>query len=428
MTGCDRCVSEGIVCRRDSKPQQRAGGGKATTRRNEANKAAQSSENTASRALGQKSPHSQTSNGIRTPESVTPTLASGTSSVYSVTGELPTPISAAHSEDGSNDIWQVPSLASGNVPMTPSLGVTFNPQDFKWAPGPEDFVVDPEFDAFGLEQDRNVLVETTDLDFSFDDIVSKDDREISGVERSPAPDGGVSRRVASPLTGRKHSRAHHLPSNPSQSQWNNFNRFMSVSSSSRVSTQRPKNEPRFQPTQCDCLAVTLSLLEKVYFQDTRVSLSSWIGLLHKFKQWMRLFQGVTGCTTCRCATNSLMLLVVVCEKLGDSFEVILSIYKQLAEALIQKPGGDTSDMHLLSGGYSVDCIEEFTCLSRCLALRHLNFLYRIIVLLDEKALRQGLQTHHESLQRQIDKLSLIKDVLSQAHLQEARDRGRQEVI
>lgn len=416
------------MCRRDNKPQQRAAGAKAATRRNEANRAARSSESTASRALGQKSTRSQPSNGIRTPETVTPPLASATSSVSSVTGDLPTPPSAAHSDDRFKDAWQVPSLASGNAPMTPSLGGTFDLQDFKYPPGPEDFYVDPEFDAFGLEQDQNVLIEATDLDFSFDDVVNKDDLDMSGGGTSPAPDGSNSRRVTSPLAGRRHSRAHRLPSNAPRSRWSNLNRSMSVLSSSRVSPQRPENELSSPPTQCDCLAVTLSLLEKVYFLNPRVSLSSWIGLLHEFKQWMKLFQDVTRCTTCKCATDSLMLLVVVCEKLGDSFEIILSIYQQLAEALIQKPGGEASDMHLLSGGYSVDCVEEFTSLFRYLALRHLHFLYRIIVSLNEQALRQELQTHHESLQRQMDKIGLIKDALSHAHLQEIEASRCQEVI
>lgn len=302
--------------------------------------------------------------------------------------------------------------------MTPiHSGSGFNLQDWKSPPERGDFFVDPEFDAFGLEQDRNTLIETMDVDFSFDDTVNNDDLEILGVRQSPALDGRDSRRMASPLVNRRNSQAHRFQSNP-PSQWSSFNRPTSVSSSPKMLTQRAKNVLNSRPTQCDCLAVTLSLLEKVYFQDTRVSISCWIGLLHEFKQWMKLFRGVTDCTVCNCATDSLMLLVVVCEKLGDSFKIILNTYERLAEALIEKPGGGAPDMHLLSGGYSVDSVEEFACLFKFLALRQLHFLYRTILSLDERALRQELQMHHESLQRQTHRLVLMKKAFFQAHLQE----------
>ncbi len=424
-TGCDRCVSEGIVCklpekRRDSKTQQKAGVGKAVARRNEANRASMSNRNMASQALTHKCVSSETSNGNKSPETVTPALTSGTSSASSNTTGIPTPLPSAHSDNGSNGMWQMPSLESENATMTLGLGGSdFNLQNLKSPPGLEDFFVDSEFDAFGLEQDDDKLFDNMDLDF-----VNKDDFEMPRVGRSPALDGGESRSMASPLAGRQDSRVHRIPSAPPQSPWSDAHRSMSTSVPSRATTKEAKNDFNSRPMQCDCLGVTLSLLEKVYFRETRVSVSNWIGLLHDFKQWMRSFQGVTDCTACNCATDSLMLLVVVCEKLGDSFGIISTIYEKLAEALNEKSGSRTPEMCMLGGKYSVDTVEEFACLFKYLALRHLQFLYRTTISLDSRALQQELTTHHESLQRQIDRLRLMKSTLNQAHLKETETESK----
>ena len=118
-----------------------------------------------------------------------------------------------------------------------------------------------------------------------------------------------------------------------------------------------------------------------------------------------------------------MLLVVVCEKLGDSFQIISTIYEKLADTLRGTPSSRTPEMCMLGGKYSVDTVEEFVCLFKLLALRHLQFLYRTIISLDSKAIQQELTTHHESLRRQIDRLRLLKGTIDQAHLRET-EAGR----
>ena len=138
---------------------------------------------------------------------------------------------------------------------------------------------------------------------------------------------------------------------------------------------------------------------------------------------MRSFRDVTECTACNCSTDSLMLLVVVGEKLGDSFQVIATIYEKLADALRGSSSSRTPEMCMLGGKYSVDTVEEFACLFKFLALRHLQLLYRTISSLDSKAIQQELTTHHESLHRQIDRLRLLKATIDQAHLEET-EAGR----
>ena len=422
--GCDRCFSEGIVCklpdkRRDSKTQQKAGVGKAAARRNEANtRAAKSNKTMASQALTHKYTSSQTSNGSRTPETVTPTLISYTSSTSSRIVGIPTPLPSAHSDNDPNGFWQMSSLDSGNGTMALSLSASdLDVQSLKSSPGLEDFFVDPDFEAFGLEQDDNGFFDSMDLDFK-----NKDELEMLKVERSPTLDDGDAR--FSPFAGCDDSRVRRLPSAAPRSPWSNAHRSMS---STPVPSSAPLKEAEydldFRPMPCGCLEVTLSLLEKIYFRDTRLSVSNWIGLLHEFKQWMRSFRDVTDCTACNCATDSLMLLVVVCEKLGDSFQIISSIYEKLADALRGTSSSRTPEMCMLGGKYSVDTVEEFACLFKFLALRHLQSLYRTIISLDSKAIQQELTAHHESLHRQIDRLRLLKETIDRAHLKE-REPGR----
>lgn len=367
-----------------------------------------------SQALTHKCTSSQISNVSRTPETVTPTLTSGTSSASSINAEIPNPLPNAHPDNDANGIWQMSSLDSGNGTMALSLsGSDFNMQSLKSPPGLEDFFADTDFDAFGLEQDDDRFFESMDLD-----VGNKNRPEISRAGRCPTLDGGDSRSIASPLAGRHDSQVHRLPSGPPQSPWSNVHPSLSTSVPSRASAKEAENDLNSRPMQCDCLGVTLSLLEKVYFRDTRVSVSNLIGLLHEFKQWMRSFRDVTECTACNCATDSLMLLVVVCEKLGDSFQIISTIYEKLAETSSENSSSSTPEMCMLGGKYSVDTVEEFACLFKFLTFRHLQFLYHTTVSLDNKAVQQELTTHHESLQRQFDRLRLLRGTIGQAHLKE----------
>ena len=312
------------------------------------------------------------------------------------------------------------SLDSGNEIM--ALGVSasdLNVQSLKSPPGLEDFFVDQDFDAFRLEQD-DMFLDNIDLDFE-----NKDGLEMLKVGRSPTldDDDDDARSIVSPFAGCKNSRVRRLPSAPLRSPWSNVHRSMSTPVPSSAPTKEAEHDPDSRPMRCGCLEITLSLLEKVYFRDTRLSVSYWIGLLHEFKQWMRSFRDVTECTACNCSTDSLMLLVVVGEKLGDSFQVITTIYEKLADALRGTSSSRTSEMCMLGGKYSVDTVEEFACLFKFLALRHLQLLYRTILSLDSKAIQQELTTHHESLHRQIDRLRLLKATIDQAHLEET-EAGR----
>ena len=199
------------------------------------------------------------------------------------------------------------------------------------------------------------------------------------VGRSPTLNDGDARSIVSPFTGRR------LPSAPPQSP-SNVHRFMSIPVPLSAPTKEAEHDPNSRSMQYGCLAATLSLLEKVYFRDTRLSVSNWIGLLHEFKQWIRSFRGVTECTACSYATDSLILLVVVCEKLGDSFQIISTIYEKLADALSGTSSSRTPEIYMLGGKYSVDTVEEFVYLFKFLALQHLKILYHPIISLDNKAL------------------------------------------
>ena len=167
--------------------------------------------------------------------------------------------------------------------------------------------------------------------------------------------------------------------------------------------------------QCDCLATTLSLLENVHFREPRASVSTLIHLLHEFKQWVKFFKNVASCTACKFVTDSLMLLVVVCEKLADSFRVVLNVYEKLAEAMSETSTA-TPEVRILSGEYRIDSEEELACLFYSLALRHLQSLHAITLSLDEKAVQEKLTTHHELLQRLHEKHCVMKETLRQAHL------------
>ena len=416
--GCDRCFSEGLVCklpnkRRDSKTQQKAGVAKAAARRNKPNKSM------ASQALAHKYTSSQTSNCSRTPETVTPVLTSYTSSASSKDVGIPTPLPSAQSDNDSNGFWKMSSLDSGNRNMALRLGASDpNVQSLKSPSRLDDFFVDPNFDAFELEQDNDIFLDSRDLDFE-----DKDWLEMLKVGRSPTLDDGDARSIISPFAGCEDSQVCRLPTAPPPSPWNNDHRSMNTPVPLSAPTKKAEHDPDSRHMQCSCLEVTLSLLEKVYFRDTRLSVSNWIGLLHEFKQWMRSFREVAECTACNCATDSLMLLVVVCEKLGDSFQIISTVYEKLADALRGTSSSRTPEMCTLGEKYNVDTVEEFACLFKALALRHLHFLYRTIISLDSRAIQQELTTHHEALHRQINRLRLLKGTIDQAHLKET-EAGR----
>ena len=293
-----------------------------------------------------------------------------------------------------------------------------NVQSLKSPPGLEDFFADPDFDAFELEQD-DVFFDNMDLDFE-----NTDGLEMLKVGRSPTLDDSDAGSIVLPFAGYEDSRVRRLPSAPLRLSWSNVHRSMSTPVPSSAPTKEAEHDLDYRPMQCGCLEVTLSLLEQVYFRDTRLSVSNWIGLLHEFKQWMRSFRDVTECTACNCSTDSLMLLVVVCEKLGDSFQTISTIYEKLADALRGTSSSRAPEMYMLGGKYSVDSVEEFACLFKYLALRHLQLLYRTIISLDSKAIRQELTKHHESLHRQIDRLRLLKATINQAHLEEPEASSR----
>lgn len=373
----------------------------------------------ASQARTHKYTSSPTRNGSRTPETVTPTLTSYISSASSKDVGIPNPLPSAHSENDPNGLWQMSSSESGNGIMTLSLSASdLNVQSLKSPTGLEDFFADPDFDAFELEHD-DVFFDNMDLDFE-----NTDGLEVLKVGRSPTLDDGDARSIVSPSAGYEDSQARRLPFTPLRSPWSNLHRSMSTPVPSSAPTKEAEHDLDYRPMQCGCLNVTLSLLEKVYFRDTRLSVSNWIGLLHEFKQWMRSFRDVTECTACNCSTESLMLLVVVCEKLGDSFQIISSIYEKLADELKGTSSSRAPEMCMLGGKYSVDTVEEFACLFKFLALRHLQHLYRTILSLDSKAIQLELTTHHESLHRQIDRLRLLKATIYQAHLEETEAGSR----
>ena len=382
--------------------------------RNEANtRASKSNKTIAAQAPTHKYTSSQTSNGSTTPETVTPTLTSCTSSASSKALGTPN-LPNAHLDNGPHDFWHMSSLDSENGAMAPSLSASdFNLQSLKSPPGLDDFFVDPDFDAFVHEQDDDRFFDNMDLDFG-----NNDDLEMPKVGKSLALNDGYARSMDSPFGSRQDSPVHRRPFAPPTSPWNNMHRSISTPVPSGAPTKEAEHDPDIRPTQCGCLGVTLSLLEKAHFRDTRLSVSNWMGLLHEFKKWMRSFRDVTECTACNCATDSLMLLVVVCEKLGDSFQIISTIYEKLADALSVASSSRTPEMCTLGGEYSVDTVEEFVCLFKFLALRHLKSLYRTIKSLDNKAIQQELTTHHESLYRQIDRLRLLKGTIDQAHLNE----------
>lgn len=414
--GCVRCFSEGLVCklpnkRQDSKTQQKAGVGKVAARRNKPNK------NMASQALTHMYTSSQNSNCSGIPKTVIPILTSYTSSALSKDGGIPTPLPSAQFDNDSNGCWQMPSLDSGNGAMAHGAS-DLNVQSSQPPSSLDDFFVDLNFHAFGLEQDNNMLFDRLDLDFE-----DKDGLGMLKVGGSPTLGDGDPRSILSPFAGYEDSQVRRHPSVPPLSPWSNAHRSTSTPVPVSAPTKEAEHDADSRGMQCGCLEVTLSLLEKVYFRDTRLSVSNWIGLLHEFKQWMRSFRDVTECTACNCTTDSLMLLVVVCEKLGDSFQIISTTYEKLADALRGTSSSRIPEMSSLGGKYNVDTAEEFACLFKLLALRHLQFLYRTIISLDNKAVQQELTTHHESLHRQIDRLRLLKEAIDQAHLKET-EAGR----
>ena len=91
------------------------------------------------------------------------------------------------------------------------------------------------------------------------------------------------------------------------------------------------------------------------------------------------------------------------------------MYEKLAEAISETSGG-TPEARMLSGEYRIDSVEEFACLFKSLALRHLQSLHVITLSLDKKAVQEKLTTHHELLQRLYDKHRMMKETLRQAHL------------
>ena len=197
----------------------------------------------ASQALTHKYTSSQISNGSRTPETVTPTLTSYTSSASSKIAGIPTPLPSAHSENDPNGFWQVSSLDSGNGAMALDLSASdLNLQSLKSPPGLEDFFVDPDFDAFGLEQDDDRFFDNMDLDFE-----NKDELEMMKVGRSPTLDDGDARSIISPSAGCQDPRVRRLPSAPPRSPWSNVHRSMTTPVPSNAPIKEAEHDPDSRP-------------------------------------------------------------------------------------------------------------------------------------------------------------------------------------
>ena len=230
-----------------------------------------------SQALTHQYTTSQASNGSRTPETVTPSLTSYTSPASSKDVGIPNPLPSAHSDNDPNGVWQMSSLDSGNEIMALGLSASdLNVQSLKSPPGLEDFFVDPDFDAFELEQD-DMFFDNIDLDFEY-----KDGLEMLKVGRYPTLDDGDAISIVSPFAGCEDSRVRRLPPAPLRSP-SNVHRSMSTPIPSSAPTNEAEHDPDSRPMRCGCLKITLSLLEKVHFRDTRLNVSDWIGLLHEFK-------------------------------------------------------------------------------------------------------------------------------------------------
>ena len=307
-------------------------------------------------------------------------------------------------------------MGSENATMAPSLsGTDFDLPQTKSPSRLDDFSSDANFDAFGLDQDDDRFSDIMDLDFGFPDFMTKDELEISAARKPSVLESSDTRAVASLLPSPQGVRVPAFSPGPPQPSWTNFERSESTSSNSQHSINEAKTTFSPKPMQCDCLTTTLSLLENVHFREPHASASALIHLLHEFKQWINFFKGVASCTACKFATDSLMLLIVVSEKLADSFRVVLNVYEKLAEAMSETSGG-MPEARMLSSEYRIDSAEEFACLFMSLALRHLQSLHVITLSLDKKAVQEKLTTHHELLQRLYDKHRAMKETLRQAHL------------
>ncbi len=314
-------------------------------------------------------------------------------------------------------------MGSGNASLAPSLnGTDFDLSRNRSLIDLDNFSGDTGFDAYGIEQDDDRFsdIMEMDLDFSCPDFMTKDELNLSTSEKPSAIKRLDTRVMASPLPSSHNSRMTPQTSSsgstrgtlPSQPLWGGTHRSHSISSHHSISDD--KSSFRSKLTQCDCLAITLFLLEKVHFREPPASASTLMRLLHGFKQWINPFERVASCNTCNCGNESLMLLIVVCEKLADSFTIVLTVYEKLAEAMVETSG--TPEMRMLSNEYSIDSIEEFVCLFKSLALRHLQALHIIVMALDKKAVLEKLMTHHELLQKLHDRQCMMKQTLRQAHM------------
>ena len=390
--------------------QQRRGESTASMRRSEALRTPFPSKNVATQALMRKSKPSTTDKASGTHEGSTPGLTSDNASIASSVGRLPTPQGNGQYQGTPNGVWPTSSIES-NANMAPSLnGTDFHLPQAKSPHRAEDFSSDADFDAFGLELDDDRFSDLVDLDLGFPDFMTKDELEISAVMEPSVFERCGSRAAASALPSIPG--VVHVSPQPS---WTNFEDSRSTSSNSYHSTNDARTNATPKTKQCDCLTTTLSLLEKVHFREPHASASTLIHLLHEFKQWIKFFKVVASCTAFTCVTESLMLLVVVCEKLADSFRVVLNVYEKLAEAIGETPGG-TPEVGILSGEYQIDSVEEFACLFKSLALWHLQSLHFITLSLDKKAVQEKLTTHHDLLQRLYEKHRMMKETLRQAHL------------
>ena len=384
-------------------------------RRSEAIRAPTPSKNVAPQALVQKSKPSPTNNSSGTFGESTPGLTNDNSSSSSL-GRLQTPQGNGQFQGTPNGVWQMSSMGLENATMAQSLnGTDFDLPQTKSPSRLEDFSNDAEFDAFGLDQDDDQFSDIMDLGFGFSDFMTQDGLEISAVRKPSALERGDKRAVASLLQSPQAVKVNVFPSGPPQPSWTSFERSESTSSKSHQSTIEAKTSFSQKPMQCDCLKTTLSLLENVHFREPHASASTLIHMLHEFKQWINFFEGVASCTAYKFVTDSLMLLVVVCEKLVDSFRVVLNVYEKLAETM-SETSGVPPEVRMFSGEYRIDSMEELTCLFMSLTLRHLQSLHTVTLSLDKKAVQEKLTTHHELLQRLYDKYRAMKATLHQARL------------
>lgn len=312
-------------------------------------------------------------------------------------------------------MWRLSSMGSGNETMAPPLDGAYIGLPYTKPSDEMDFNDDPVFNAFDMFDQNDDRFGINNL--GIPSFMAKDSIDLSMMGHSSVLESSATKNTASLVPSPQDVRIQPFSHGPPQPPWMNPDcSTNNPTKASEISTFDTKNTFGSRPMQCDCLKVTLSLLENVHFREPHATAATLIHLLHQFKQWTNLFNGVVSCTLCNCLTESSMLLIVICEKLADSFEIVLNVYEKLAEAVSSTSSG-TSEMRSLSGEYSIDSLEEFACLFKSLALRHLQSLHIITLFLSKNPVRDKPGMHHELLRRLEDRHHLMKETVRRASLE-----------